>query len=170
MLNNKNISLRAFEESDAETVRAWRFAPQNYDYFYEFVMPNKIQNDAWFQNTLKKTSEINFIIETKDAKPIGMIALIDIDNRSQKCEMGRVLIGEEDYRSKGLGREIIKTILDYAFNHLNMHKVYCEVFADNAAALGLYKKCGFEEDGYFKQHVYKNGEFKDIVHLSIFKN
>lgn len=170
MLSSNKIKLRPLELDDAELLRSWRFAEENYSYFYEFTPVSKCQNEAWLQNTLKKTSELNFIITEKaHNEDIGMISLIDIDMRSQKCEMGRVLIGESKFKGQGLGSDAIRTLLNYAFNHLNMHKVYCEVFADNEIALKLYEKCGFVKDGLFLKHVYKSGEFKDIIHMSIIK-
>ncbi len=62
----------------------------------------KINNGL--KNSLKKSNEINFIIEKNaDKKPVGMISLVDIDHRSQKTEMGRVLIGDADERGAGIG-------------------------------------------------------------------
>lgn len=170
MLSSDRIKLRPVELEDAEMLRRWRFSETNYAYFYEFVPACKVQNQQWLENTLKKSSEINFIIfDNNECRDIGMISLLDIDMRNQKCEMGRVLIADENFRGKGLGGETIRVLLNYAFNHLNMHKVYCEVFAENEAAVKLYQKCGFAEDGRFKQHIYKNGEFKDIIHMSVMR-
>lgn len=171
MLNNDKITLRAFELEDSEIVRKWRFDFDNYDYFYEFTPISRYSNEIWVQNTLKKQSEINFIIEdNKSNTPIGMISIINIDCRNQKCEMGRVLIGNKKFRGKGIGLEGVNLLINYAFNHLNMRKVYCEVFADNAIALSLYKKVGFLEEGVLKEHIYKNGQFKDIILMAKIKN
>ena len=92
-----------------------------------------------------------------------MISIIDIDYRNHKCELGRVLIGDKKFRGQGIGSEMVNLLIDYAFNHLNMRKVYCEVFADNTNALHLYKKSGFLVEGTLKSHIYKNGQYKDIV-------
>lgn len=171
MLNNDKITLRAFELEDAEIVRKWRFDFDNYDYFYEFTPTSQYSNEIWVQNTLKKQSEINFVVEDNKSKnSIGIISLINIDYRNQKCEMGRVLIGDKKFRGKGIGLDIGTLLVNYAFNHLNMRKIYCEVFADNTAALSLYKKLGFVEEGLLKEHIYKNGQFKDIIVMAKFKN
>lgn len=162
--------MRPLEKEDADLLRRWRFAEANYAYFYEFVPTSRMQNEAWLENTLRKSSEINFIVtENVEGRDIGMISLIDIDMRNRKCEMGRVLIADENSRGKGIGQQVIEMLLEYAFQHLNMHKVYCEVFADNEAAVRLYQKCGFEKDGLFEKHIYKNGAYKDVIHMSIIK-
>lgn len=170
MLKNEILTLRIMEEDDLELVRSWRFNPDNYDYFYEFTPVSKLKNKQWFESSINKSNEINFIIENnKDKKAIGIIALIDIDHRNRKAEMGRVLIGDNAERSKGFGAKAISVLLNYAFNHLNLNKIYCEVFDANKPALNLYKKIGFEVEGNFSNHIYKNGNYENIIRLAIFK-
>lgn len=170
MLSKKNIFLRPIELEDSDLIRRWRFDEQSYDFFYEFVPISLYENNMWIESILKKKDEINFIVcEKTTKKNLGMISIIDIDYRNQKCEIGRVFVGAES-RGKGIGRIALELCLEYSFKHLNMHKVYIEVFSENKGALNLYKKCGFIEDGYFQKHIYKNGIFKDIVHLSCFKD
>lgn len=170
MLSNTILYLQSISSKDANLLTKWRFSEENYDFFYEFFPTTKEQNEKWIENVLNKKNEINLIAyEKENNRPIGMISLIDIDQRNQKCEIGRVLIGEMDDRKKGYGGYMISLILKYAFLHLNMQKVYLEVFADNASAVNFYKKNGFVQDGFFAKHIYKNGEFKDVVHMSTFK-
>lgn len=170
MLENSKIKLRSLELEDSEIVRAWRFDFDNYNYFYEFIPNSAIANEEWIKTAIKNKNEINFVIESiTDKTPIGIISLIDIDYRNQKCEMGRVLIGNKSYRGKGLGKEIINLLLNYAFSHLNMQKIYCEVFEENTAAKNLYLKSGFVQEGIFINHIYKNGQFKNIIRLAKFR-
>ena len=170
MLKNNDIKLRPLELEDSDLLRKWRFFEDNYDYFYEYTPNSSYSNKNWVQNCLNKTNEINFIITGNNSCiDIGMISLLEIDLRNKKCEMGRVLIANNSSRGKGLGTQAIKLVLEYAFNHLNLNKVYCEVFADNLRALNSYKKIGFVQDGLFKNHIYKNGIYKNVAHLSIEK-
>lgn len=170
MLQNNEIRLRRLSVNDAVRVMEWRFSADSYDCFYEYLPVTAEQNAVWAEASQKKENEINFIIETTaEKRPVGMISLTDIDMRSRKCEMGRVLIGERDCRGRGFGRQAVGLLLDYAFNHLNMHKIYCEVLADNSAAKTLYIHSGFKQDGLFKDHVYKKGAYRDVVHMACFK-
>lgn len=169
MLSDKKIILRVMEKEDTEIVRKWRFSHNNYDYFYEFTPFSKFKNEKWFESATNKNNEINFIIETVDeSKPVGMISLVDIDHRNQKAEMGRVLIGEQSERGKGYGKSAINLLTEYAFNHLNIHKLYCEVFEFNEDAINAYKKAGFEIEGKFINHIFKNGKYENVIRLAIF--
>ena len=170
MLSNKILSLQCVSPKDAGLLATWRFSEENYDFFYEFVPTTKEHNEKWIENILNKKNELNLIAyEKENNRPVGMISLIDIDQRNQKCEIGRVLIGNAEDRKKGYGKHLLSLVLEYAFLHLNMRKVYLEVFADNASAVRFYEKAGFIQDGRFVKHIYKNGTFKDVLHMSLFK-
>lgn len=170
MLGNEVLYLQSVAPKDAGLLAKWRFSDQNYDFFYEYIPTTEEQNEKWIESVLNKKNEINLIAYEKESdRPVGMISLIDIDARNQKCEIGRVLIGNAEDRKKGYGKHLIFLVLEYAFLHLNMRKVYLEVFAENDRAVRFYQKSGFKEDGLFQEHIYKNGKFKDVIHMSLFK-
>ena len=49
------------------------------------------------------------------------------------------------------------------FNNFIVAKIYAVVFAENTASAHLLKKCGFNKEGYLKQHIFKNGYYYDAV-------
>lgn len=168
MLRNSEIKLRAVEPSDAEIMLNWRFAPENYDYFYEYSPVGVEMQRAWMASIAQRNDQVNFIAETVlEKKAFGMVSLTDIDLRNRKAELARVLIGDDTFRGTGKGRMMVELCLEYAFGHLNLHKVYLEVFADNSRAVSFYKGMGFEQDGVFKEHIFKSGSYKDVIHMSL---
>ena len=56
--------------------------------------------------------------------------------------------------------------MQFAFNELNVHKVFARAFADNAASVTSFLKGGFEKEAYLKDEVYINGEYRDIIFLA----
>lgn len=62
-----------------------------------------------------------------------------------------------DYRSQGLGAEMLKAVLKYAQKN-KLEKVYLEVRISNLTARNLYKHFGFLEDGVRKKYYLDNGE------------
>lgn len=49
------------------------------------------------------------------------------------------------------------------------HKITLEVFPHNDAALTLYRKFGFQQEGYFSRHLRRsNGDLWDLMVLSRF--
>jgi RimJ/RimL family protein N-acetyltransferase len=58
-------------------------------------------------------------------------------------------------------------ILDYAFNHLNLHKIWSEILADNEAPLRLHRWTGFTEEVILREQVFKDGRYRDVVRIGI---
>jgi RimJ/RimL family protein N-acetyltransferase len=110
-----------------------------------------------------------WIVETLvDRIPLGTVSIYNIDLRSSKAEWGRLyLVG--DVRGKGYGKEISSLIYDYCFNHLNLNKLSCEVFANNTNVVELHKKAGNKVEGILRQHIYRFGKYHDIVRMSMLR-
>ncbi|CDG89869.1 putative acyltransferase (fragment) [Xenorhabdus bovienii str. feltiae Florida] len=45
-----------------------------------------------------------------------------------------------------------------------------EVFTDNEKAIALYTKFGFEKEGVLRKASLKNGQYCDVMAMSIIKN
>ncbi|SCZ04540.1 GNAT family N-acetyltransferase [Alkaliphilus peptidifermentans] len=75
---------------------------------------------------------------------IGHIQLLRIDKINKIATLGRVLIGEEAARGKGLGTIVVKKALNYAFNNMNLDVIRLNVFDFNNRAIKCYKMMGFK--------------------------
>lgn len=61
----------------------------------------------------------------------------------------------------GIGEIMLRTILNEA-KQLGYEQAELDVIADNAAAIALYEKLGFEKCGYFPSNVkYRDGRYAD---------
>ncbi len=60
-------------------------------------------------------------------------------------------------------------MLDHAFEELDMHKVSCEVFANNPAPVGMHRRMGFVQEGTFRDHVLDDGNWIDVVRMSLLR-
>jgi diamine N-acetyltransferase len=170
LLSNNKVLLRAINDNDINDLYRLRFDDESYNYFYEFPITSVDGYKKWLQSISNRSDQINFAIEDRvKNQTIGTISLVNIDNRNRKAEMGRVLL-DVDFRGNGYFKEIATILLGYAFNDLNLRKIYCEVFSDNKSAVKAYTKNGFLEEGVLRKHIYKNGQYKDIMILSIFRN
>jgi RimJ/RimL family protein N-acetyltransferase len=55
-----------------------------------------------------------------------------------------ILIGEEAWRGKGVGFEVINRVIEYSFERFKLNKINLGVDPNNIAAINLYKKVGFK--------------------------
>jgi RimJ/RimL family protein N-acetyltransferase len=113
----------------------------------------------------KKTREIFIILDGE--KPIGDVGLVDVDHVDKNAFL-IVMIGEDGYRSKGIGSKALDFITKYGFEKLGLHKISLQVNEDNIPAIKCYQKFGFEEEGRLKEHAYIDSEFKDEIIMSFF--
>ena len=63
---------------------------------------------------------------------------------------------------KGLGTRMMQTLLDFARNVAGSELVSLEVRSDNASAIRLYKKFGFEKTGTFRGFFKIDGKLIDF--------
>ncbi|HHC6783606.1 TPA: GNAT family N-acetyltransferase, partial [Vibrio parahaemolyticus] len=76
-------------------------------------------------------------------------------------------IGVHDqFHGLGVGSKLIETIIELADNWLNVRRIQLEVNADNEAAIGLYKKHGFEIEGEAIDASFRDGEFINTYYMA----
>ena len=84
--------------------------------------------------------------------PLDNLAFIHISDDRHSAEFGRLLIGEPCCQGRGIARAATTEILRYAFEALQIIRVFLEVRLDNVPALGLYQSLGFmkvqEDQGF----------------------
>jgi RimJ/RimL family protein N-acetyltransferase len=115
----------------------------------------------------KDASNREFAIETlSECKYIGGIGLHNIDWLSRNARLG-IVIGDKEYWGRGFGTDAVKVLLRLAFEKMGLHRVELVVFTFNERALSCYEKCGFRREGILRDYVFKLGEFRDAVMMSI---
>lgn len=70
-------------------------------------------------------------------------------------------------KSKGYGQSAIRHLLSYIFNDLGLKRIYLDALSDNRAVIHIYEKCGFRVEGRLKNHVFKQGVWKDLNFMGI---
>lgn len=101
----------------------------------------------------------------KENKLAGAIGLT-IQKQYRIAEMG-YWIGRE-YWNKGYCTEAVRTVLNYAFDELSLHKVYANYFANNKASGRVMEKAGMHFEAVLKSHMWHWESYKDLVYYSIF--
>ena len=114
----------------------------------------------------RKNSKTYIIESIKDNKPIGITSLISIDMYNHNAEF-IIDIGDKSYWGKGIGREVVTMILNYAFKELNFHRINLRVFSFNERAIKLYKSMGFVEEGRAREALFRFGKWHDIIYMGI---
>ncbi len=74
----------------------------------------------------------------------------------------------KEWRGRGVGTALLKSLLEWATAHPLIEKVWLEVFATNERAIRLYRKLGFVEEGVRPQDI-KLGPGRYVDTLAMYK-
>jgi methionyl-tRNA formyltransferase/RimJ/RimL family protein N-acetyltransferase len=138
--------------------------------FYTPYKPvHESQHKAWFEDIQNRKDMVIFGIRLiKDNKLIGSCQLHSIDQVHRSAEL-QIRIGDTSERGQGYGIEAVRLLLEFAFNDLNLHRVYLHVFNTNRIALNLYEKAGFKKEGVLREAAHINGEYIDMSVMGILR-
>lgn len=166
----ERIILRPIKESDTYKFLMWRNSENIKHFFLHRTPITYDEHIQWLNNTILTGKALQWIIyDIETQKDIGSVYLRDIDSANRKCQFG-ILIGETEYQGKGYGYEVTLLVLEYAFNHLKVEKVYLKAVSYNTEAINLYTKVGFKEEGYFRKDIYSDNKPVDVVYMAVFAN
>jgi putative acetyltransferase len=69
-------------------------------------------------------------------------------------------------QGKGVGGALMAALLDYADNWAQVLRLELSVFHDNAGAIRLYERHGFEHEGRAKAYALRNGAYEDVLMMA----
>jgi len=171
MIEGKKIRIRAIEKTDIDEIMKWINDREVMDNLIMRYPVSRYQEEKWIEKALDESSPRNkvFALETKDGVYLGGIGLHRIDWENRNAEAG-IVIGKKEYWNKGYGTDAIMTLLDFAFNRMNLHRVYLKVYDFNLRGIKSYEKCGFKREGALRHDLYVNGRYHDSIFMGILKD
>lgn len=174
MILGENIRLRAIERTDIPRFVRWMNDPEVTQYLLMSSPLSTAMEEKWFDAQLERPPHQGqiFAIEVKVADDwvhIGNSGLHDVDPVNHSAEFG-IVIGEKDYWNKGYGTQATRLTLRHGFEHLNLHRIYLEVFVTNPRAMRVYEAAGFTREGVQRQAIFKNGRYIDEIIMSILQS
>lgn len=99
------------------------------------------------------------LVAVADGQLVGLLH-IEV-SRHGFGELGMLV--DRGWRGRGVGSSLVAAAIDWADEH-GLHKLCLEVFAHNEAAVALYRKCGFVEEGRRpRQYRRASGELWDSI-------
>jgi [ribosomal protein S5]-alanine N-acetyltransferase len=92
---------------------------------------------------------------------------VNIDQHRAVYTVGLFVAG---LRGRGLGREITRLVLSWAFGGLGVHRVELEVLAFNHRAINCYLACGFRREGVRREaELYPDG-WADLIVMGVLRS
>lgn len=167
MLVGRKVRLRALESADYPLLARWYNDPDVMQYWGhpgETVSVEEVIRREEAQRS--PGSSRKYIIETRDAVPIGQIDYYDLDWRQRTASVS-IMIAEPEYWGGGYGTDAMWTLLEYLFRQAGLHRVSLNVHASNPRAQRSYEKSGFRAEGVMRDWAYFNGQWVDGILMAI---
>ena len=122
-------------------------------------------------NDIQTSDRLNFrVVLSSTNQGIGHISIGSIDKENRSARISKVIVGESEFRGKGVGKAIIEAVLAICFETLNLHRVALGVFDFNTPALSTYKHAGFSIDGILRDARKMGDSYWNLVEMSILED
>jgi diamine N-acetyltransferase len=179
MIQGERIRLRRNERGDVSQFVRWLNDPEVRRYL-SVNMPISLANEEqWFENTLKLPApEQPFAIEIRQTSAekgadewqmIGNCSFMDVNHNAHSAEVG-LFIGDKSCWNKGYGTEVMRLLLRFGFETLNLNRIFLRVDDDNKRGVRAYEKAGFVHEGSLRQSVYRDGHYHDLLIMSVLRS
>jgi RimJ/RimL family protein N-acetyltransferase len=172
MLEGKLVKLRALEPTDIERAYTWVNDREVTQYLMLRYPMSRPQEEKYLSDSSSEGSsfqDVRFAIETLEGVHIGMTGLHRARPEDRGAELG-IMIGDKSLWSSGYGTDTVQTLLGFAFDQMNLHKVALGVFEFNERGYACYRKCGFVDEGRFREEYFQDGRYWDVIRMSILQS
>jgi RimJ/RimL family protein N-acetyltransferase len=169
MLKGDLVVLRAVERSDLPHLCRWRNDPELEGLVHGPPRPRSLAalEEEFERQVITPAHDVARFVVELNGELVGRCDLFAIDQTSGVARIGITI--DRPYWGRGLGRDVVTTLLRYAFHDRNLRRVWLDVLADNERAIRSYRACGFLEEGRLREHTWHDGQYKDMLVMAVLR-
>jgi L-phenylalanine/L-methionine N-acetyltransferase len=133
----------------------------------EAVFTNTLQDplpspERWAKN-LSEPHSVHNLVAVHGEQIVGTAGIYP-NTRMRNRHVGHLGIAvAQDWQGRGVGTDLLRTVLDHADRWQALLRVELQVYTDNAVAIALYQKFGFEIEGTLRRNALRNGAYVDSL-------
>ncbi|MCS7072435.1 MAG: GNAT family N-acetyltransferase [Anaerolinea sp.] len=153
-LNTPRLYLREIVSADADDVFDLRSDEQTQRLNLE---PMQYHSEAhylieWMHSSFQRRTTLQWGITLHgDDRVIGICGLHDIRQDLRRSEVGYDL--HRDYWRQGIMTEAMRAVIAFAFEQIDLNRLYAQTRADNLASIRLLEKLHFHREGTLRAHL-----------------
>jgi RimJ/RimL family protein N-acetyltransferase len=99
---------------------------------------------------------------------IGRIDFDDINPIDRTAELS-IVLGEQQSRGHGYGRDAMRVLIEHLFNDRQIEKIWLSVIVFNTPAIRLYESLGFSREGSLRKTIWLDGQWHDLLLMGLFR-
>lgn len=129
MNNSDQIYLDSFNENDSSILFKWNNDREQVHFNAPYKPVHEIQHRTWFESIQQRNDIVIFAIRLQQSgELIGSCQLHHINTIHRSAEM-QIRLGDISKRGLGYGTKATNLLLNFAFNDLNLYRVYLHVLS-----------------------------------------
>lgn len=157
--------MRRLKSEDRAGMAEWMGDKEITLYFNEDFSGYTLEKiEAFIENSFGETNQ-HFAIVNECDEYLGTVSLKNIDMKHKHAEYAIVM--RRSALHTGAAKAGTLELLNYGFHTLKLRRIYLNVLEKNQRAVRFYNRFGFTREGVFRKHIYKNGEWLDLVWYSM---
>ena len=126
--------------------------------------------ETWRERLAEPPEGLYSLVACVDGEVVGDLGLHTSPTRWRMRHVGSIgMAVRDDWQGNGIGTALMEAALDLADNWLNLTRVELTVYTDNAPAVALYEKFGFEVEGTHRRLAFRDGEYVDAYSMARLK-
>lgn len=167
-LAGERVRLREFRPSDLDAVHAI-IGDDRVTWFLSFDSRHRSEAEsmlAGMEERARHSPRTEYYLAITPASDDELVGFV-------RLALGGVHAAKVGYavahvhQGKGYATDAVRTVLDYAFGALGLHRVTAAIGPENITSLALAARLGFSREGVLRDHVHTNGAWRDSVLLSL---
>jgi len=168
-LNGDKVYLRPLEREDAPLLVRWMNDPEVTRTLNIYRPVNLRIEEDFIDKMLQSEHDLALGIVVRDTDHlIGATGLHRMDFKNSHSSFG-ISIGAKAEWGKGYGSEATRLLVGYAFDTLNLNRVWLYVFEHNERGIRTYEKVGFKKEGTLRQDRYQEGRYYDTIVMGMLR-
>jgi RimJ/RimL family protein N-acetyltransferase len=162
------IYLRPLEVTDAATIVPW-FNDPEVTRFLLSHRPMSLHAEEEFLRRMaaNENDVVPGIVVKETDQLVGTVGLHP-EYRCREARFG-IVLGDKASWGRGYGTEATRLMVRYAFDTLNLNRVWLHVYEYNPRGLRVYEKIGFRTEGRLRQATYRDGRYWDVIAMGLLR-
>lgn len=167
MYRREHITLAPFTWDQAQVYLDWVNQEEIAHWLTRALPVTPLQHQRWYESLVQRQDVVVFsVLENDTGAYLGNVWLWAVHPVHRSAEL-RILLGPQA-KGKGYGTAACQGLLRFAFQDLNLRKVYLYVLNHNQAAVRTFEKAGFTSEGVLKDEFFVAGKYEDALRMAAF--